>query len=632
MRAHVPALLLVGASLATAHGTHGDERTLTNDNRTAAGVVRAGVLTLSLEARAGIWHPNGDDSPGVALPAFAEAGHAPQIPGPLIRVQAGTEVAVTVRNTLPNDTLVVHGLHDRVGAAIPTVAQAGVRLAPGEARALRFRLAVPGTYYYWGTTTGRDINWRTGEDGQLTGAIVVDTAGAPPKRDRILVIGMWTDTVARAYVPRRRILAVINGRTWPSTERLVYDVGDTVRWHVINASGDNHPMHLHGFYFRVDSRGDGRADTTRRADDEARVVTGSMSPGTTMHITWLAERPGNWLFHCHLPEHFGRRGPLGTPPEPVVHTASHDASADMGGLVMGIEVHPAITRMAQAVPDTRRRQIRLLVRRNEGGSDDTPFYGFAIQDGATLPAPDSGLHVGPPLVLVRGEPVSITVVNTLNEPTAVHWHGIELESYYDGVAGFSGAGQRIAPAIAPRDSFEARFTPPRAGTFIYHTHVDELRQEPAGLAGPIVVLNPGERWDPSTDHPVMITSPWSWDEGRRAVLVNGTSAPAPLVLRADVAHRFRVINMTTRRPALRVELRRDSTLLAWRELAKDGASLPEPRRRARPAVHQISVGETFDVEVTPDAPGDLRLDVVLGGVATAHPVLGTLPIRVYRGK
>ena len=79
-------------------------------------------------------------------------------------------------------------------------------------------------------------------------------------------------------------------------------------------------------------------------------------------------------------------------------------------------------------------------------------------------------------------------MNELAEPTAVHWHGIELESYFDGVAGFSGDAQRISPLIAPRDSFEARFTPPRAGTFIYHTHVDEERQQPAGLAGPIVVL------------------------------------------------------------------------------------------------------------------------------------------------
>jgi FtsP/CotA-like multicopper oxidase with cupredoxin domain len=38
---------------------------------------------------------------------------------------------------------------------------------------------------------------------------------------------------------------------------------------------------------------------------------------------------------------------------------------------------------------------------------------------------------GPTLALTRGEPVEITLVNRLPEGTAIHWHGMELESYYD---------------------------------------------------------------------------------------------------------------------------------------------------------------------------------------------------------
>ena len=38
----------------------------------------------------------------------------------------------------------------------------------------------------------------------------------------------------------------------------------------------------------------------------------------------------------------------------------------------------------------------------------------------------------------RGEPVDITLVNNLNEATSMHWHGLELDSYYDGVT--AGAG------------------------------------------------------------------------------------------------------------------------------------------------------------------------------------------------
>ena len=57
---------------------------------------------------------------------------------------------------------------------------------------------------------------------------------------------------------------------------------------------------------------------------------------------------------------------------------------------------------------------------------------------------DTGRDFSPEIDLTRGEPVSITIVNHLAEPTSVHWHGIEVEdSYVDGVPGFSGAGTRL---------------------------------------------------------------------------------------------------------------------------------------------------------------------------------------------
>ncbi len=165
-----------------------------NDNRRAAGTVRNGLLTLHLEARLGTWHPDGDSAPGAAVPAFAEAGKPTEIPGPLIRVPAGTDVALTVRNAVPNAVLTVHGLHDRP----LTTAADTIRIASGATRPVRFRLDAPGTYYYWGTTMGRVFRGRTREDAQLSGAIIVDEPGqrAP---DRVLVIGVWEDTMGGWY-------------------------------------------------------------------------------------------------------------------------------------------------------------------------------------------------------------------------------------------------------------------------------------------------------------------------------------------------------------------------------------------------------------------------------------------------
>jgi FtsP/CotA-like multicopper oxidase with cupredoxin domain len=82
-------------------------------------------------------------------------------------------------------------------------------------------------------------------------------------------------------------------------------------------------------------------------------------------------------------------------------------------------------------------------------------------------------------------------------------HGIELESYYDGVAGFSGSGTHSAPTIAPGDSSEARFTPPRSGTFMYHSHVNEVRQHAAGLVGSLIVRDTPGR--PAADEAIFFS-------------------------------------------------------------------------------------------------------------------------------
>src|SRR4029079_3865925 len=129
-----------------------------------------------------------------------------------------------------------------------------------------------------------------------------------PPRDRILVIGLMADTMGGEDVlSREHLLFVINGRTWPHTERLVYAMGDTIRWRVLNTAVDPHPMHLHGAYYRVEATGNGTRDSTFAVDDRPFVNNGYLPPGRTMTLFWTPEHPGNWLFHCHIPEHFSFR-------------------------------------------------------------------------------------------------------------------------------------------------------------------------------------------------------------------------------------------------------------------------------------------------------------------------------------
>jgi hypothetical protein len=98
-------------------------------------------------------------------------------------------------------------------------------------------------------------------------------------------------------------------------------------------------------------------------------------------------------------------------------------------------------------------------------------------------------------------------------------------------AGYSGTGKRITPAILPGASFEARFTPPRSGTFIYRTHIDEVRQQRAGLSGALLVLDDPKSYDPEYDVVLLITVPRKRADAN-VVLLNGSSTPAPRVMRA----------------------------------------------------------------------------------------------------
>ena len=76
-----------------------------NQNRSPAGVLNNGVLTIAIDAREGTWHPDSDKMPGIAAYAFGEAGKTLQIPGPLIRVPAGTKVRRRLTNHIDGKTL-----------------------------------------------------------------------------------------------------------------------------------------------------------------------------------------------------------------------------------------------------------------------------------------------------------------------------------------------------------------------------------------------------------------------------------------------------------------------------------------------------------------------------------------------
>jgi len=83
------------------------EAITTNENRTAAGVSDGRRVNVALEARWGRWYPDGPGQPSVPMQAFSERGKPLQIPAPLLRVNAGTEIHLNIRNAMPGTTLTV---------------------------------------------------------------------------------------------------------------------------------------------------------------------------------------------------------------------------------------------------------------------------------------------------------------------------------------------------------------------------------------------------------------------------------------------------------------------------------------------------------------------------------------------
>ncbi|MDX1393222.1 MAG: multicopper oxidase domain-containing protein [Gemmatimonadota bacterium] len=592
-------------------GAEAAERVVWNDNLEPAGVLEDGRLRVELEIVEGDWYLVGDDQPPGQVFAFAERGRGASIPGPLIRVDLGTTVDVTITNRV-DSTIVLRGLSTRRDGR-----DHRLTLEPGETNNLVFEADAAGTYYYWGTTSA-PMNRRAFRDSQLTGAFVVDEPGAR-RDDRVLVMGMWYDArLPNGEPDRGREFLVINGRPWPHVERLTYALGDSIRWRLINASVSPHAMHLHGFYYRVEAKGDASRDTIYWADQQRMAVTEHVEPGGTMSIAWSPHRPGGWIFHCHMSDHVvpnPRMDERLTANErfPPMFTEAHHEMGDhatdgMGGLMMGLYVEPP----PGWVPDEpKRREMQLYVtsRLVEDGLTGRHFS-YVLQDGETAPAADSARLPGSLLLLRKGEPTAIRVTNLTDEVTQVHWHGLEIESYYDGVAGVGGYPEMPTPAIAPGESWEMRVTPERAGSFMYHTHMSDLRQQGSGLYGPLVVLDEGETWDPETDRVFVFgRSPFRRDG---IPLMNGENPTTPTTFEVGKTYRLRFMQITLNRPATRILLTQDGYPVRWIPRAHDGFDLPPGQREPELADRRIAVGETYDFEYTPTRPGELRVEFRTG--------------------
>jgi FtsP/CotA-like multicopper oxidase with cupredoxin domain len=142
-----------------------------------------------------------------------------------------------------------------------------------------------------------------------------------------------------------------------------------------------------------------------------------------------------------------------------------------------------------------------------------------------------GAVPGPVIRARRGDEVKVRLINALDEPTAIHWHGVRLPNAVDGAP--------IRAPVAPGASIDYRFTVPDAGTFWYHA--TERRQQERGLYGALIVA---ETTAPPVDRDVVIVFADRPRDGDPHFTLNGEPA-LDIAARTNERLRLRFINAST---------------------------------------------------------------------------------------
>ncbi len=136
---------------------------------------------------------------------------------------------------------------------------------------------------------------------------------------------------------------------------------------------------------------------------------------------------------------------------------------------------------------------------------------------------------GSPIRIKRGQAIDVEVANDLDVATSVHWHGIRLPNAMDGVAGLTQV------PIKPGGTFRYQFTPPDAGTFWYHSHINAHEQVGRGLYGPLIIE---EESPPIVDRELV----WMIDDWR---LLEDASISEDFGNGHDKSHAGRIGNVPT---------------------------------------------------------------------------------------
>jgi len=237
-------------------------------------------------------------APGMVVKCW---GYNGRTPGPTIEVVEGDRVRIVVTNKLPEHTTVHwHGVFlpngmDGVGGLTQP------QIKPGETWVYEFPIINAGTFMYH-PHADEMVQMAVGMMGLF---IAHPKRPRRPKVDRDFAIMLHEWAIhPGTYRPDPNVMLdfnifSFNGKVFPAIPPLVARKGQRVRVRFGNLSMDQHPIHLHGYAFKVTGT-DGGAIAPAAQWPETTVA---VPVGSTRDIEWTANVEGDWPFHCHKSHH-----------------------------------------------------------------------------------------------------------------------------------------------------------------------------------------------------------------------------------------------------------------------------------------------------------------------------------------
>jgi FtsP/CotA-like multicopper oxidase with cupredoxin domain len=185
---------------------------------------------------------------------------------------------------------------------------------------------------------------------------------------------------------------------------------------------------------------------------------------------------------------------------------------------------PKTTRGGQPLPFTVQDGIKVF-------DVTAKVVQWEISPGQTVEAwTYNGTVPAPEIRVTEGDKVRVRLKNELDEPTAIHFHGLYIPNAMDGVPFIT------QPPVNPGETFTYDFTARNPGSHMYHSHMNSALQVTKGLLGAFIIEPKDKSQYPQFDREyTMILG-----DGPLGFTLNGKSFPGTEVLTAKKGEKLLV--------------------------------------------------------------------------------------------